>query len=218
LSQAIISLVDKYGLLAVLVLMTVESCGIPFPSEVVMPVAGILAAQGHMALIPAILAGTAGNLIGSLIAYALAARFGTAVVLGPGRWIGLSRRHLELATRWFQRFGLLAVFIGRLLPAVRTYISFPAGLARVDLPRFALLTVAGALPWSAALTVVGYELGANYKRISGPIGTAAVVLAVAIVAAIGFWIYRGRSAPGAGPDTAQTTEPVASTPVAKPKA
>lgn len=180
------------GLVLVLVLMAAESCGIPFPSEVVMPFAGFLASQGRISLAGAIVAGTVGNLIGSLVAYGLAARFGRPLLLGPGRRVGLSAGHLDLADRWFERHGLLAVFVGRMLPVVRTYISFPAGLARVDLVRFAVLTAVGALPWCAALAIGGDAIGANYQRISGPIEVAAIIVAVVVVAIVVAWLVRGR--------------------------
>src|SRR2546429_3879765 len=173
--------------------MAAESCGLPFPSEVIMPVAGLLAATGHLDFVAAVLAGAFGNLIGSLAAYAIAARFGTAVLLGPGRWVGFSPHHLELATGWFKRYGLLAVLVGRVLPVVRTYISFPAGLAHLRLGPFATLTFVGALPWCAALTAVGYFLGANYERVSGPIQTAAIAIAVVVVVVVVIWYVRGRS-------------------------
>jgi len=189
-------LVASYGLAAVLLLMAAESCGLPFPSEVIMPVAGLLAAGGHLDFAAAVLAGAFGNLIGSLVAYGIAARFGTAVLLGPGRWVGFSRHHLELATGWFQRYGLLAVLAGRVLPVVRTYISFPAGLARLRLGPFSALTLAGALPWCAALTAAGYFLGANYDRVSGPIQTAAIAIAVVVVGLLALWYVRGRSTSG----------------------
>ena len=187
------SLVSHYGVLAVLLLMAAESCGIPFPSEVIMPSAGLLAATGHMNLAEAILAGAAGNLLGSLVAFALAARFGEPLLLGPGRWIGIRAHHLELADGWFQRWGLWAVFLGRVLPVVRTYISFPAGLARINLVWFSVLTFVGALPWCAALALVGYTLGKNYDRVSGPIQLAAVVIAVLVAMVVVVWYLRGRS-------------------------
>ncbi|TMD18554.1 MAG: DedA family protein [Chloroflexi bacterium] len=187
------SLVSHYGVLAVLLLMAAESCGIPFPSEVIMPSAGVLAATGHMNLAEAILAGAAGNLLGSLVAFALAARFGEPLLLGPGRWIGIRAHHLELADGWFQRWGLWAVFLGRVLPVVRTYISFPAGLARINLVWFSVLTFVGALPWCAALALVGYTLGKNYDRVSGPIQLAAVVIAVLVAMVVVVWYLRGRS-------------------------
>jgi membrane protein DedA with SNARE-associated domain len=193
LTTTLANLVSSYGLLAVLLLMAAESCGLPFPSEVIMPTAGVLAATGHMNLTAAILAGAVGNLAGSLVAFGLAARFGEPLLLGPGRWIGIRAHHLEIADGWFSRWGLWAVFIGRVLPVVRTYISFPAGLARIQLGRFSLLTFVGALPWCAALGLVGYTLGSNYDRVSGPIGKAAIVVAVLVVAVVVAWYVRGRS-------------------------
>ena len=184
--------IAAYGLVAVFVLMTFESCGVPFPSEVVMPTAGVLAATGHMNLWAAILAGAIANLTGSLIAYGLAARFGEPLLLGPGRYIGIRRHHLEIADGWFRRWGLWAVFFGRVLPVIRTYISFPAGLARVDLPRFSILTFVGALPWCAALALAGYVLGQNYDRVSGPVQTVAIVIALLVAAGLVVWYVRGR--------------------------
>jgi membrane protein DedA with SNARE-associated domain len=191
-SNALTTFVQNHGILAVLVLMALESCGIPFPSEVIMPFAGFMASQGHISLGGAIVAGAAGNLIGSLVAYGLAARWGEPLLLGPGRWIGISRRHVELADQWFRRHGLMAVLIGRVVPVVRTYVSFPAGLARVDLLRFSVLTFVGALPWCAALAAGGYAVGANYDKISGPITVVAIVIAVLVVAVVVGWIVRGR--------------------------
>lgn len=157
-----------------------------------MPFAGYFASQGHLSLTGAIAAGTVGNVAGSLVAYALAARFGRPLLLGPGRWIGISGSHLDLADRWFERHGLTAVLVGRVLPVVRTYISFPAGLARVEPVRFTLLTALGALPWCAALALGGYAVGANYDRISGPIQVIAYALAVLVVALLVAWLVRGR--------------------------
>ena len=196
MTAALSQFVATYGLLAVFVLMVFESCGFPFPSEVIMPTSGVLAATGHLNLVAAIFAGAAANLVGSLIAYALAARFGEPLLLGPGRWIGIRRHHLEMADGWFQHWGLLAVLIGRVLPVIRTYISFPAGLARIDLARFSILTFVGALPWCAALAVVGYELGRNYDRISGPIEKAAIGVAALVALVVIVWYLRGRSESG----------------------
>jgi membrane protein DedA with SNARE-associated domain len=196
LTAALSQFVATYGLLAVFVLMVFESCGFPFPSEVIMPTSGVLAATGHLNLVAAIFAGAAANLVGSLIAYALAARFGEPLLLGPGRWIGIRRHHLEMADGWFERWGLLAVLVGRVLPVIRTYISFPAGLARIDLARFSILTFVGALPWCAALALAGYELGRNYDRISGPIERAAIGVAALVALVVIVWYLRGRSESG----------------------
>jgi len=192
LTAAVSNFVASYGLFAVFVLMVGESCGFPFPSEVIMPTAGLLAATGHMNLVAAIIAGATANLVGSLIAYGLAARFGEPLLLGPGRYIGIRRHHLDMADGWFRRWGLIAVFVGRVLPVIRTYISFPAGLARIDLLRFSILTFVGALPWSAALALVGYTLGRNYDRISGPLEKGAIAIALLVVIAVVVWYVRGR--------------------------
>ena len=198
MTEAVSNFVAAYGLVAVFVLMVAESCGIPFPSEVVMPTGGLLAATGHIpeGLVAVIFAGAAANLVGSLIAYVLAARFGEPLLLGPGRYVGIRRHHLEIADGWFQRWGLVAVFVGRVLPVIRTYISFPAGLARVDLLRFSILTFVGALPWCAALALVGYVLGRNYERISGPLEKGAIVIALLVAAAVAVWYFRGRREAG----------------------
>jgi len=194
LTAAVSNFIATYGLVAVFALMVFESCGFPFPSEVVMPTGGLLAATGHMpgGLVAVIVAGAVANLVGSLIAYGVAARFGEPLLLGPGRYVGIRRHHLEMADGWFRRWGLPAVLIGRVLPVIRTYISFPAGLARIDLTRFSVLTFAGALPWCAALAIVGYVLGRNYDRISGPLEKAALVIALVVVVAVVVWYVRGR--------------------------
>lgn len=192
MTATVSNLVATYGLAAVFLLMVAESCGIPFPSEIVMPSAGLLAAAGHYNLVIVAVAGAAANLVGSVIAYGLAAWFGEPLLLGPGRYIGIRRHHLEMADGWFRRYGLAAVFVGRVLPVIRTYISFPAGLARVDVVRFSILTFAGALPWCAALALAGYELGRNYDRISGPVEKVAIVVALLVVVVVVAWYVRGR--------------------------
>jgi membrane protein DedA with SNARE-associated domain len=194
MGQLITGWVTGGGIAAVLILMAIESCGIPFPSEVIMPFAGYFAATGRLNLVAVILAGAVGNLIGSLAAYWLARRFGRPLLLGPGRHVGISPAHLDMADHWFGRFGLAAVFFGRMLPVIRTYISFPAGLARVQPVWFAVLTFLGAVPWCIALTLIGYEVGANYERFSGPIGKAAIVLAVLVLIGLVVWYVRGRRA------------------------
>lgn len=188
------------GIPVILVLMAINACGIPIPSEVVMPVAGIFAAAGHLNVVGVVIAGAAGNLVGSLIAYALSRRFGRPLLLGPGRRVGISASHLDLADHWFARFGYPAVFFGRFLPVVTTYISFPAGLAKVHPAPFVVLTFAGALVWCSALTALGYGVGANYTRVSGPISKVAIGIAVLVVLGLAAWYLRGRRRRGASTD------------------
>lgn len=190
------SFVTKYGLAAVFLLMTAESCGIPIPSEVVVPLGGLLAAAGRWNVVELAVIAAAAELVGALIAYGVAARWGEALLLGPGRYVGIRRHHVELADRWFDRYGLPAVFFGRLLPAVRTYISFPCGLARVPLGRFALLTFAGSLLWDFGLAFAGFLLGRNFDRVASFLRAGGYLLAIALVVAIVVWWWRGRSSEG----------------------
>jgi membrane protein DedA with SNARE-associated domain len=192
LSDSVTQWVQSGGLIAIFLLMTVQCVGVPFPSEVIMPFAGYFASQGHLSLVGAIIVGTVGNLVGSLIAYAIAAWLGEPVLLGPGRYIGIRRHHVEIADRWFRRHGMSAVFWGRVLPVVRTYISFPAGLARVRLLPFAVMTLLGTLPWTVALALFGWAVGKSWNHISGPISDAGYVLAVVIVGVVIAWFVRGR--------------------------
>jgi membrane protein DedA with SNARE-associated domain len=184
--------VTSGGIFVVLGLMLINSCGVPFPSEVIMPVAGVLAATGHFNIVAVIAAGIAGNLAGALIAYSLARRFGRPLLLGPGRRIGISASHLDLADRWFARFGLPTVFFGRMLPVICTYISFPAGLAKVQPVWFGVLSLLGSTVWVTFLGVLGYEVGANYTKVAGPIGKVAIGIAVLVVIAVVGWYVRGR--------------------------
>ena len=184
--------VTSGGVFVVLALMLINSCGLPFPSEVIMPVAGVLAATGHFKIVAVIVAGVLGSLLGALIAYSLARRFGRPLLLGPGRRIGISASHLDLADRWFDRFGLPTVFFGRMLPVICTYISFPAGLAKVQPVWFGVLSLLGSTIWVTFLGVLGYEVGANYTKVAGPIGKIAIGIAVLVVIAVVAWYIRGR--------------------------
>lgn len=191
-SSWLAALVSHYGLIAILLLMTAESCGLPIPSEVVVPLGGVLAGAGRLNFVAVVVVASLANLIGSLIAYTVAARWGAPVLVGPGRYIGIRAYHVEVADQWFRRFGLVAVFIGRMLPIVRTYISFPAGMARVPLGRFVLLTFVGAVPWNLALAYVGFVLGANYDRVTVFIQRGGYLIGLLVMAVVVVWWYRGR--------------------------
>jgi len=179
----LISLVGTWGLLAIFVTMTAESAGLPISSEIVVPLGGALASQGKLNLVLVIAVASLANLTGSLIAFWLTRRFGERIVLSRlGRRLGLSRGHLRLANRFFERFGLWAVFIGRLLPIVRTYISFPAGVSKIGYVRFVVATLAGAIPWNFALAYAGYKLGQQYQTVAKD--TSPFVIPIAIVVVI----------------------------------
>ena len=194
MSGTLLSLVGRYGYAAILITMAGESCGLPLPSEVVVPAGGILASSGRLNLVLVVAVATLANLIGSLIAYGLAARWGHPVLLGPGRYVGIRRHHVNMADRWFARYGLYAVFFGRMLPVIRTYISFPAGLARVPMGRFVALTVVGAVPWNLALALAGYALGEHYDRVAVFFQRGGYLIAVLVLIVLIAWWIRGRRA------------------------
>jgi len=140
-----------------------ESALVPIPSEAVMPFAGFLVASNEMDFLAAVLAGTLGNLAGSLIAYFLGDRYGKSFLEKYGRYFLISEEHWRRTEEFFRVRGRFAVFIGRLLPAVRTVISFPAGAARVEIVEFTIYTFAGSLLWCLALTYIGVVLGAQWE-------------------------------------------------------
>jgi membrane protein DedA with SNARE-associated domain len=192
-TQALINLVGTWGLLAIFVTMAGESCGLPISSEIVVPLGGALASQGKLNFVLVVLVSSLANLFGSLIAFYLTRRYGERVVLSrAGRRVGLSRGHLRLANRFFGRFGLWAVFAGRLLPIVRTYISFPAGLSKIGYVKFTIATLAGAIPWNLALAYAGFKLGQNYESVAATMGPFAIPIAVLVVIllAVAWWFGR----------------------------
>jgi membrane protein DedA with SNARE-associated domain len=193
MTQALINLVGTWGYIAILVTMAGESAGLPISSEIVVPLGGALASQGKLNFVLVVLVSSVANLTGSLIAFWLTRRYGERVVLSrAGRRLGLSRGHLRLSNRFFERFGLWAVFVGRLLPIVRTYISFPAGLSKIGYPRFILATMAGAIPWNLALAYAGYRLGQHYETVAATLGPFAIPIAIAVVILLAVLWWFGR--------------------------
>jgi membrane protein DedA with SNARE-associated domain len=189
----LISLVSTWGLIAIFVTMAGESAGLPISSEIVVPLGGALAAQGKLNFVLVVAVSSVANLTGSLIAFYLTRRFGETVVLSRfGRWMGLSKGHLRLADRFFARFGLWAVFFGRLLPIVRTYVSFPAGLSKIGYPMFTIVTLVGAIPWNFGLAYAGFLLGQNYQKVATTLGPFAIpiIILVVIILGVAWWFGR----------------------------
>ena len=210
MTQWLISLVGTWGLPAIFVTMTGESAGVPISSEIVVPLGGALASQGKLVFVLVVAVSSLANLTGSLIAFYLTRRYGERVVLSSvGRRLGLSRGHLRLANQFFDRFGLWAVFAGRLLPIVRTYISFPAGVSRIGYPMFILATLAGAIPWNLALAYAGYRLGEHYQTVAADLGPFAIPIAIGVVIllAAAWWFGRKLGEEEEKVLTAAPTEP-----------
>lgn len=181
----VLSVIDGWGYPGIFALMLLENLFPPIPSEVIMPLAGYLVANGQLSLIPTILVGTAGSVIGTGFWYLVgmwigaarlkrwAARFGRVMTLAPS--------DIDRAQAWFDRHGATAVLLGRLLPAIRTLISVPAGIARMPAGRFLAFTILGSAVWTGVLTAAGMVLHANYTRVADVIDPLSKLIVAAVV-------------------------------------
>jgi len=182
--------IESGGYFAVAGLMAIESACIPLPSEVIMPFAGSLTSTGPLTLWGVALAGAIGCVLGSIPAYYLGQYGGRPVIERFGRYVLISQHDLDLADRLFARYGQGIVFVARLLPVIRTFIAFPAGVARMPMGRFIAYTFIGSLPWCFGLALVGQKLGEHWEALK-PIFHASdgVIVGVGVVV-VGLWVYR----------------------------
>ncbi len=188
--------VDAMGLPGVFLLMVLESACIPIPSEATMLFTGFNVSKGHYSLFSAVAVGSVANLVGSWIAYAVG-YFGRVDILEKhGRKVGIRMHHLEIADRWFERHGDATVFFARMLPIVRTFISLPAGVARMPFWRFSALTLAGCVPWVLLLTFIGKQAGDNWDKWKDNLHYVDYAVAALIVAGIVYLVLRRRRGPG----------------------
>ena len=193
LSGFIVAIISTLGYAGVVLLMAIESACIPLPSEIIMPFSGYLVSTGQMNLWGVAFAGATGCVIGSMVAYWVGAYGGRPFIEKYGRYVLVSRHDLDLADRWFGQYGEVIIFISRLLPVIRTFIAFPAGVARMNLPRFIIYTFAGSFPWCLGLAYVGQKLGEQWNkdetlktwfhRFDFLVGIAGLLLAI-------WWIWR----------------------------
>jgi membrane protein DedA with SNARE-associated domain len=179
------------GLPAVFLLMALESACIPIPSEAIMLFAGFSVSKGELTLVGVIVAGVLGNLVGSWLAYA-AGYYGRIDLLERNRLIHVNPKHLKWADDWFARYGSATVFFSRMLPIVRTFISLPAGVARMPFWRFTALTLAGCLPWVTALALLGRGVGENWESWRHDLGYLDYLVVAAIFAGILYLVVRRR--------------------------
>lgn len=194
MSDALTAFVDHYGLIAVFVLSALESACIPIPSELVVPPAGFLAYQGSLSLWSVVAAATLANVAGSWVAYEVGRRGGRPLIERYGRYVRLNENHLARAEHWFAHHGEITVFVARLLPAFRTFISLPAGIGEMPLGRFLLYSLLGALPWNLALAVAGYELGAHWDVIEAYLKPLSYLAAAALaIVVVWFWLGSRRA-------------------------
>ncbi|UPQ82698.1 DedA family protein [Pseudomonas knackmussii] len=187
----IVEVVSAFGYLGVFLLMLLENIFPPIPSELIMPLAGFVAARGDLNFIGVILVGTAGSVVGALPWYYAGAKLGQErmkrLAKRWGHWLTLSPEDVDKASNWFDRHGKGAVFFGRLIPAVRTLISVPAGIAGMSMTKFLIYSTLGSLIWTALLALAGFVLESQYEKVSqylDPVSTGVVVLMVL------YYLYR----------------------------
>ena len=191
-TQIFLSFIASWGYVAVAVLMAAENACIPIPSELILGFAGYLIFAGHMSFEGALLAGMVGGLLGSLFAYEVGARGGRPFVDKYGKYFLVKQSHVNVAQDWFDRYGLKAVFFSRMLPVVRTFISLPAGFARVDSKRFFLYTIMGSLPWTAAILYAGMVLGESWTDLMEYGHEASMIFVVVAIIVIAVLYLRWR--------------------------
>lgn len=190
LAHIVIYLISTLGYFGVFFAMTLESVGIPLPSEIIMPFSGYLVYKGEFNFWLVVLCGTLGNLVGSLAAYYIGLFGGRPFLERYGKYFLFTRHDLDLAEKWFKKYGRSTVFFSRLLPIIRTYISFPAGMSGMDVKAFSLYTFLGALPFCLLLTFIGYFLGENWQTIGGFFREFDLLIGVLLVAGIIWYIWR----------------------------
>jgi membrane protein DedA with SNARE-associated domain len=170
----------------------------PIPSELIMPLAGYLVATGKLTLVGVIIAGTAGSVAGALPLYYAGRRLGAQRAAEfadrHGRWLTLSGKHVRGATRWLERYGTAAVFFGRLIPGVRSLISIPAGIARMNLALFLLLTTLGSAIWSSLLAGAGYWLRSRFEQVDSVVGYVSNSILLLVLLAYVWRVARGKAA------------------------
>ena len=190
LAHIIISAISSFGYLGVFLAMVMESACIPLPSEVIMPFAGFLVFKGQMNLILVGVIGALGNLAGSLLAYWVGYKGGRPLVEKYGKYILLSIHDLNISEKWFKKYGKSTVFFTRMLPIVRTFISFPAGISKMPLKTFVVYTFLGALPWSLLLAYIGFKMGENWNTLGGYFHKADLAVGIVIIVGLIWYIQR----------------------------
>lgn len=191
-STLIIHLIQSTGYLGIFLLMTVESALIPLPSEITMPFSGFLVSKGDLSFPLVILTGAFGNLIGSLIVYALGYFLEETIILSLvdkyGKFLLLTRHEYEESISWFRKYGEKIAFFSRLLPGIRTFISLPSGFSEMNIIRFSIYSFLGSLIWSTFLTFIGFYLGRNWNYLEEYYRKFEIGIALLLVLAVLFYI------------------------------
>lgn len=190
LGRFIIYLINMWGYGGILVTMAIESACIPLPSEIIMPFAGYLVSVGRFSLVGVTFWGAIGNLLGSWVAYGVGYYGGRPFLDKYGKYFLMHKADIEFADKWFMKYGHSAVFFGRLLPVIRTFISLPAGIVKMDFWKFSLFSFAGSLPWSLLLAYFGLKLGSHWQDLRIYFHQADVLIGIILAICIIWFIKR----------------------------
>jgi membrane protein DedA with SNARE-associated domain len=205
--EVAVDVVDAMGLTGVFVLMLLESACIPVPSEATMLFAGFNVSNGEYSLFAATAVGSLANLVGSWIAYGIGRAGRVDILEKHGAKLHIKKSHLERADRWFEKYGDVTVFVTRMLPIIRTFISLPAGVARMPFWRFTVLTLAGCVPWVLMLTFIGKQAGDNWEQWKDYLHYVDYAVAATIVIGVVWLVVRSRRRRGGNDAAAGTAEP-----------
>ena len=195
ISQSFLSFIDAYGYFAVAILMAMENACIRIPSELILGFSGYLIFADKMTFSGAMIAGMIGGMAGSIFAYLVGSRGGRKFVDKYGKYFLIKKSHVDLAQRWFDKYGIRAVFFSRMLPVVRTFISLPAGFARVNFKAFLFYTFAGSLPWTALILFAGMKFGEGWKYLLEIGHTASIIFVIVCAAIIAIIFFRKKNRP-----------------------
>lgn len=189
LSRFVINMISSFGYTGIFITMAIESACIPLPSEIIMPFSGYLVTTGQFTMWGVTLAGAVGNVAGSVVAYYVGLWGGRPFVERYGPYMLITHKDLDLADRWFARYGEAAVFFSRMLPVVRTFISLPAGVAKMNFPRFVLFTFVGALPWCYLLAYIGLKMGEEWEHLRDYFHQFDIVIGLCLALVAGYFLW-----------------------------
>ncbi|WP_027415881.1 DedA family protein [Aneurinibacillus terranovensis] len=190
LTSFVTHIISSFGNIGIFLSMALESACIPLPSEVILLFGGFLAARGTLTFWGVVSAGVLGNVVGSVLIYWIGSYVGRAFLEKYGKYVLLNVGHLAKAESWFARYGEWAVFFGRILPVIRTFISLPAGVARMNFSKFLMFTLFGCIPWNIALTYFGLKLGQNWQSVEPYFHPVSYVILFIVAVAILRFFYK----------------------------
>lgn len=190
ISEWALGVIDKTGYAGIFLLSALESCAIPIPSEVVVPFSGFLAVSGRFSVWMVILIATIANLAGSVILFWIGKSGGRWFLERYGKYVLIHKHDMERGDEWFAKYGTKAIFWGRMLPVVRTFVSLAAGVGRMNFLKFLVVTFLGSLPWNGALAVIGYKAGENWNILHDYFRKADIFIGIVIVIFVAIYLWK----------------------------